>query len=340
MGLSVGVLLSNCAFANITYAKTTKTPNEIYKVVVGAATQKTWTFEADKTGTYKIVFTYSRPWEKTASDKTVEYNVKVADENSAAATPIVLTADRENTIKRGQKFTVTLEENASTGYAWRYTIEANAINLINVETMNLVGAPTQKMWNFTANKKGTYKIKFTYARPWEKTDSDKTVEYTINVSNKKGEKLESVNLVEGKVNTINKGSEFVVVLEENASTGYSWTYAADKKAVTLNQEEIIEDMDGAPTQKMWTFEANKPGTYKIEYTYARPWEKTVDDKTVVYTVKVVDEQSTNSGIVALMEDKENTVKKGQKFMVTLEENASTGYEWNCNIEANAIKVIE
>jgi inhibitor of cysteine peptidase len=308
--------------------------------MVGVPKQKTWTFEANKSGTYKIGFTYARPWEKTDYDKMVEYTVKVTDENSTDATVIALTAGKENTIKKGQKFTVTLEENIATGYSWSYTVEANAINIIDVETMDLVGVPTQKIWNFTANKKGTYKIKFTYSRPWEKTDSDKTVEYTIKVSNKKGAKSESVNLVEGKVNTINKGSQFAVVLEENASTGYSWEYTADKKAITLNKEESIVDKVGAPTQKMWTFEANKSGTYKIEFTYARPWEKATAGKTVEYTVKVIDENSTDSGIVALIKDKENTIKKGQQFTITLEENASTGYAWDYNIEANAIKVVE
>lgn len=319
------------------------------ETIVGAPTQKTWTFEADKSGTYKIVFTYARPWENASSDtKTVVYTVKISDEKSTDSNVVTLDADKENTVKLGQKFSVILEENASTGYSWSYNIKDNGIAFINTESEPLIGAPVNREWTFTAGKSGTYKIVFTYARSWEKESSDsKTVEYTIKVVNKKCTTFDSVGLVEGKVNTICKKQQFCITLEENASTGYSWSYKTRAKAIKLTKDETFSN-EGEPTQTVWTFTANKSGTYKIVFTYARSWEKdSSDTKEVEYTVKVTDDNKSEGSSVALddssialIEGQDNTVKLGQKFFVSLEENASTGYSWNYSIIGNAITISE
>lgn len=332
------LLLNSYVFSETVNAET-KTIGQ--KTVEGAPTQKMWTFEANKCGTYKIEFTYSRPWEKTASDRTVQYTVKVTDEYCTDAEIVALAVDKENTIKKGQKFTVTLEENASTGYSWSYNIEANPIKLTKVETIDgMVGTLTQNIWTFTAKKSGTYKIKFIYSQPWKDNTSGKTVEYTIKVSKKNDKKAETINLVADKVNTVNKGQKFTVILQQNISTGYSWNYTANNKIIKLYKQETTDNLLGAQTQKTWTFMANKSGTYKIKFTYSRPWEKTNSDKNVEYTVKVANENSSDLTTVMLITDKENIVKIGQSFTIDLEENGSTGYSWNYNIEANAISLIE
>lgn len=327
------------AFTNTAYASNTNKNDE---PIVGAPTQKTWTFEASKSGTYKIVFTYARPWEKEdVGSKTVSYTIKVSDKKNTDSTIVALVADKENVVKLDQKFTVTLEENASTGYAWTYTIKDNGINFVSVDTENLVGASENKQWTFKASKKGTYKLVFTYARPWEKDSSDsKTVVYEIRISNKKAKTSDAVGLVEGKVNKICKNQKFFVVLEENASTGYSWSYKTSAKAVKMVKVETLDKV-GEPTQMMWTFAANKSGTYKLVFTYARPLEKdSSDSKVVEYTVKVLDENNSDKSTISLIEGKENIVKLGQTFFVSHEENASTGYSWNYNIVGNVISILE
>lgn len=94
----------------------------------------------------------------------------------------------------------------------------------------------------------------------------------------------------GKVNVIKKGDNFKIVLDENLTSGYVWTYKTDNKAVALMDERkiVIEpNVVGTPYKKVWRFEGRKKGTYKINYTYARPWEKDIPPiKTVEYTVKI------------------------------------------------------
>lgn len=101
----------------------------------------------------------------------------------------------------------------------------------------IVGAPTQKTWIFEANQKGTYKLQFFYARPWEKdVPAAKTVEYIIQVSDgKKNDTI--VSLKPGVTNKLTKGQKFNITLEENASTGYSWSYSTDKKIISLIEED-------------------------------------------------------------------------------------------------------
>jgi predicted secreted protein len=106
--------------------------------------------------------------------------------NTVAVNP--LKVGKINTIKVGQKFSVVLEENASTGYTWSYITNDKAIKLVSAvnknisNDKNIVGAPTNKIWTFKALKKGTYKIKFSYARSWEKkTPAAKTAEYTVKI---------------------------------------------------------------------------------------------------------------------------------------------------------------
>lgn len=81
-----------------------------------------------------------------------------------------------------------LEENASTGYSWSYKTNSDTIKLIDHKVLlsgnkKLVGAPSQEVWTFKANQKGTFKIQFLYMRPWEKNSAAaKIVEYTVEVT--------------------------------------------------------------------------------------------------------------------------------------------------------------
>lgn len=58
------------------------------------------------------------------------------------------------------------------------------------------------------------------------------MEYTIEVSNNNKDN-KTVMLKSSGVNKISKGQKFSISLEENASTGYSWSYSADNNAIKL-----------------------------------------------------------------------------------------------------------
>jgi predicted secreted protein len=102
-----------------------------------------------------------------------------------------------------------------------------------------------------------------------------------------------------KTETINKvklNQNFYVILSENASTGYTWSYKTNNTAIQLIDQKNILQSDkklvGAPSQKVWTFKAVQKGTYKLQFSYSRSWEKnTPPAKTVDYTIEVSDNSS-------------------------------------------------
>ncbi|WP_025689226.1 protease inhibitor I42 family protein [Paenibacillus zanthoxyli] len=98
------------------------------------------------------------------------------------------------------------------------------------------------------------------------------------------------------------GKTFDIKLEENSSTGYSWSYVTDKESIDLvsekseiqkiDQSEVDETPVGVPSDKTWTFKASKPGTYKLKFSYAQQWDKRAKPaKTVEYTIKVTENES-------------------------------------------------
>jgi predicted secreted protein len=104
---------------------------------------------------------------------------------------------------------------------------------------------------------------------------------------------DAVLLTEGSTAEVAVGAEFAVALEENPSTGYSWSYTVrppDSVKETA-KESFYPDpqpMIGAPVVTVWKFGAVKEGEATLTFLYYRPWEKpetAVDKK--VFRVKIV-----------------------------------------------------
>jgi predicted secreted protein len=93
--------------------------------------------------------------------------------------------------------------------------------------------------------------------------------------------------------TVTAGGEFAVVLEENVSTGYRWTYtAAPADLATETGRESFgppaQPMVGAPVVTVWKFTAKAEGQVTLTYLYYRPWEKPETAvKRMAYSVKIV-----------------------------------------------------
>jgi predicted secreted protein len=92
--------------------------------------------------------------------------------------------------------------------------------------------------------------------------------------------------------TVTVGSEFAVVLEENPSTGYGWTYTMDPPGLAAETAEesfaaVPEPMPGSPVNTVWKFRADSAGEVVLTYLYYRPWEKPETAiKRMTYTVKI------------------------------------------------------
>lgn len=96
---------------------------------------------------------------------------------SAAASPLAITdkdAGKPITLAVGQELTLTLESNATTGFAW----EAAGLNTAILEQVgepeykapssSLVGAGGVQVFRFKAKAAGQVELKLNYRRAWEK----------------------------------------------------------------------------------------------------------------------------------------------------------------------------
>jgi inhibitor of cysteine peptidase len=77
--------------------------------------------------------------------------------------------------------------------------------------------------------------------------------------------------------TVRAGSELVVNLPSNPSTGYSWTDAVSGAPGVLDQtaSEYIAPSGrtaGTGGTQVWTFKASSRGSTTVKADYSRPWE--------------------------------------------------------------------
>lgn len=81
----------------------------------------------------------------------------------------------------GQSYTVVLDSNPSTGYAWKATYDGAKLQLVNQEfkaTSTALGAAGQENLEFKALAKGTSEVRLAYQRPWE-GNAERVVTYTF-----------------------------------------------------------------------------------------------------------------------------------------------------------------
>lgn len=87
-------------------------------------------------------------------------------------------------VKRGDKFTITLESNPASGYIWVPTFSRSIINLISHRYLQSSGArigrPGKELFTFIAMKTGSENLRMVYKRSWEKTSAAEKV-FIINV---------------------------------------------------------------------------------------------------------------------------------------------------------------
>lgn len=90
-------------------------------------------------------------------------------------------------VNQGDSFTIQLEENPTTGYAWTVTIsDENIIQLSDDQyTENndeeIAGAGRTHSYTFEALTKGTTEITFVYERSFEEDSAAETIVFSITV---------------------------------------------------------------------------------------------------------------------------------------------------------------
>ncbi len=86
----------------------------------------------------------------------------------------IIEPDEPSSVCVGQQFSIGLEANPSTGYAWQLDqpLDVSLIqfitNLYIQPASELLGAPGRELWVFKAIGQGQARIVLKYVRPWQK----------------------------------------------------------------------------------------------------------------------------------------------------------------------------
>ncbi len=95
-----------------------------------------------------------------------------------------------------------------------------------------------------------------------------------------------------KVIEAGAGRAFVIVLESNPTTGYSWHLAGSLDKTILKVVEIKHSTQktkkiGAGGKDLWTLQGLQPGEAEAAFEYSRSWEKNVPPvKRAVFTIRI------------------------------------------------------
>jgi predicted secreted protein len=90
------------------------------------------------------------------------------------------------TVKKGQRFVLTLESNRTTGYEWFAIFDTSVISVISQKYVpsslspTVMGSSGKDIFAFKSLAKGTTTLKMLYKREWEKKPL-KVRKYLINI---------------------------------------------------------------------------------------------------------------------------------------------------------------
>lgn len=94
-----------------------------------------------------------------------------------------------------------------------------------------------------------------------------------------GDDSTTVYRLAGQAINVGRGKRFVIELESNPSTGYSWQFATSPgDQVTLVDHDyspVGEQKPGRGGVQKFTFEGAAVGSTTMSFEYSRPWEKDV-----------------------------------------------------------------
>lgn len=169
--------------------------------IVGGPSSVTWLFSAQKTGPLTLIFRLYRSWEGEGSAVDVKvFNILLNDKplNECGPQYIFLLEESSATLKVGELARVMLEENASTGYFWNYSIfNPDVVQYLpptqpvcesekgtvteTPSTSPIIGAPSKVIFDFLPLKAGTAFVQFNYFDAREEGKAVETLLVAINV---------------------------------------------------------------------------------------------------------------------------------------------------------------
>ena len=125
------------------------------------------------------------------------------------------------------------------------------------------------------------------------------------------------------------GTTFNVRLSENPTTGYSWNWTLTPGLMLVNSSFTSNDsMPGAGGIRTWELKTTDSAAQAFTAIYKRPFEPTFGNETT-YSLNITAAGATS--MVTYTEANDNqtvTVSKGNTVAIVLNENPSTGFQWN------------
>lgn len=146
----------------------------------------------------------------------------------------------------------------------------------------------------------------------------------------------------GSTKELQVGDTLILTLDSNATTGYTWVIdpAVDATLMTVKDEYIAPvtppNMVGAPGQQKFTFNALKAGTVELKMVYKQNWEGGQKGQSFTMTINITDSGNPPVKEVTMADSgKTINIKVGERIVVALESNPSTGYGWYLAQEPDA-----
>lgn len=192
--------------------------------------------------------------------------------------------------------TVSLAENPTTGFLWRYAFSNDGIlhevaNEYKVDDISgtLDGAGGTHVWTFEGAAEGEVTVNFVYARPWEiDVAPAQVISYTYRVD------------ADGQATLLSMAdvseNDATMAFAGNPTTGYDWSYTFSQEGIlseVSNQYEPGEnaaELVGAGGIHSWYFEAVAPGDVTVTFTYAQPWSNEIPAETKTFSFHVDDDK--------------------------------------------------
>jgi inhibitor of cysteine peptidase len=197
----------------------------------------------------------------------------------------------------GAEFQVRLRENPTTGYTWNLSV-TQGLSVVNDTfipddvTGKLVGSGGTHVWFLEATQPGQQAVSGVYRRPWEPAGSGVS-SYNLTLAVEEGTCGANVCMVpsnppavtpgypvytesdSGKTVQEPLGETFVLRLQENPTTGYSWNLSLPT-GLTLSRDEYIPSSTGGQLVggggvRSFTLVAAEKGEQVLAVEYRRPW---------------------------------------------------------------------
>ena len=188
-------------------------------------------------------------------------------------------------VRAGGQVSITLAENPTTGFGWTFELPTGVTRVSSTFVgpsplpSPAVGAGGIRTYVVRVGQPGVYTVRAAYARPWESRMPAKTFKVRIFAPPASQSTVTDAFTEEDSPGIFgtDMGRTFAIVLEENPSTGYSWTMHLGPGLKMVTDEFVApgpspSPLVGAGGQRIWVIDIERPGTTAVTGIYARTSE--------------------------------------------------------------------